>query len=464
MKDVCTRLMTMIVISLLFMPVVMAPTSAAYSPGDEAAVFGHTFAEEYWTNDSLRVETATANASLTASYVGVDDFSAFLIAFNHINQSNGNQIIMPYQLFGMHYTTPEDQEVFIGAIFAFLLAFNDTFPVDNPNDLPDVGNESAWYCVPVAQNPWNINASVEPIPATRIAEGHYQFGMRYTNLSIRIVDANNPLGFLLSLVLPVLTVLISEFEVVYDIRIDESGQVSCETVYTIGQVTRARWLLHLTDTDPSEIIIDSMKISAVHYLSIFTSTYNVTSSGTGTTILPPTGTQPLNENISILVGNDNERAFDIGLGRQYALYNESTDPWDQVSSDETAVNCLLEANPSDFLLVAWQAPLSIFLFAHMAYSLSSSLQSTYSNVNQMVSNVGTAFDNTQMWYGVAFPEWNGLRIEQDPVYVAYTSLNSGSTTYDTTTTGTTPTGEGGVIFLIGILAVVVVIVILIKRR
>lgn len=412
-----------LLLAVLLVPMSIAPFVVAYNPGDEAQVFGHTFSEEYWTNSSILVKgTDGTNASLTTSYVHVGEFQAFLIAFNEINTTDGQRIVLPYQLFGMHYKTPENKEVFIGAIFAFLLVHNESY---GSNNLPDVGNEAAWYIVPVTSNsPWtDVTAKVEPIPATLVEPNHYRFGMRYTNMTARVVSAQE--GFWVSLLLPLVTVLFSEIVIQYDITIAADGAISAETLYTIGQVTRARVLN--VEVDPSAIILPSMEISAVHYLSVFTSKYNVTRSSDGNRIVPPTATTPLSDNITIRIGNDSERAFDIGLGRNYALYNESTDPWNLIGDNYVALNCLLGARGSDFLLIAWQAPLSARLFAHMAYGLSAQLRATYVNVQQMVSNVGTAFHNSQWWYAVTFPEWNGLRVQQDPTYVAYTNVMSGQT-------------------------------------
>jgi len=450
--------MTLWVIAMLLLSIALIPPASAWEPGDEEEVFGHTFEEEFWTNDSIHVETATGNASLTTSYVHVDEFSAFLIAFNRIFRNDSGEekeFILPYQLFGMHFKTPENQEVFIGAIFAFLMVHNETF---GNNDLPDVGNEPAWYIVPFStENPWeDVTPDVEAIPAEKLGENHYRFGMHYTNLSARVVDANSPAGFWITLAVPLLTILFSELIIEYDIRIDDSGEVHAETLYTIGQVTRARWWLQ-EDTDPSSIIVDSMKISAVHYLSILTSNYNVTRSSTGNTIASPTSTTPMDDNLTIRVGDDDERAFDIGLGRQYALINETTDPWTTVSPEETALNALLGARASDFILIAWQAPLSVWLFAHMAYGLSSEMRTRYTGVQAMVLNATAEFHGSKWWYAVSFPEWHGLRVQQDPVYVAYTSLGSTPTPTDTL-------GAGGLLLLGGVVAVIVILVIIMRRR
>jgi hypothetical protein len=447
------KILSLLVVVIIMMPFVLVPNANAWTAGDEAAVFGHTFEEEYWTNDSIRIEGEDGtNASLTTSYVHVDEFSSFLIAFNNMNATVNDEIvqtILPYQLFGMYFKTPQNREVFIGAIFAFLLAHNETY---GSNNLPDVGNDPAWYVVPQAASTiWpEYTPSVEPIPAMKISDSHYRFGMRYTNLTCRIVDANTAFGFWATLIVPVMSAVISELVIQYDITIDETGQVNAETLYTIGQVKELR--VGLTDYPPTDIIIESMEISAVHYLSVFTSQYTVETES-GIELEPPTSITPLDEDLRIKVGNNGERAFDIGLGRQYALINETTDPWTTVSPAETALNTLLAARLSDLFLVAWQAPVSAWLFAHMAYGLSSQLRSVYATVGDMVTNVasGAAFHNSNWWYAVTFPEWNSLRVEQDPVYTAYTNLFAESS-------------GGGIVVIILVVGVIAVVWLIRRRR
>ncbi len=462
----------------------------AYTPGDEAAVFGHTFDEEYWTNDSIIVQTKYGNASFTASYVHVDTFSSFLVAFNRIVTNGSKEIMLPYQLFGMHYLTPGQEEVFIGAVFAFLMVHNETY---GNNSLPDVGHEASWFVIPMSTgNPWpDVTPQVEAIPAEKLGDGHYRFGMRYIDMPARVVATNSTGGFIASLLLPILTVLVSEIRIEYDIRIDNAtGEVRAETLYTIGQVERAR-LLGVGAVEPSDIINEQMEISAVHYLSVFTSKYTVANATSGQTLVPPTRTQPLNNNITVRVGDDSERALDVGLGREYSLYNESTDPWTLVSDNETALNSLLAAKKKDFVLIAWQAPLSAFILAHMAYGLSSTIRERYPTVQALVNNATNEFHSSQWWYAVTFPKWNGLRVQQDPSYVAHTDLaettttttTTSSTTSSTTTTtsstttttttstnGTTtpgapsPVRTGPILVVAGIVGVIVIVVVVMKRR
>ena len=448
MRATKTMIMTIWIMTLIAMPFVLIPKASAWTAGDEAAVFGHTFDEEHWTNDSIFVQGTDGNGSLTTSFVHVGDFEAFLIAFNEFNYTDGTQMIVPYQLFGMHFITPGNQEVFIGAVFAFLLVHNETY---GNNQLPDIGatKDVAWYVVPMANaTTWpEYVPSVEPIPATKLGDNHYRMGMHYYNLTCRIVAATGgALGFLLSLAIPILEVVISELTIQYDIVIEDSGQVHAETLYTIGQVQKLK--LWGVEQAPSDIISENMEVSAVHFLSIFASQYSVVGTTSGNTIASPTDTTPLSDDISIEVGARSERAFDIGFGRSYDLINETTDS--VVNSGLTAINTLLGVHLSDLILILWQAPLSAWLFAHMAYGLSTQLRNTYATVGGMVANVNTAFAHTSRWYGVTFPTWNGLRVEQDPVYTAYTNLANSS--------------SGGILVIVLVVGVVAVIWLFRRRR
>ena len=65
---------------------------------------------------------------------------------------------------------------------------------------------------------------------------------------------------------------------------------------------------------------------------------------------------------------------------------------------------------------------------------------------------GAAFHNSNWWYAVTFPEWDGLRVEQDPVYTAYTNLFA------------EPDSGGGVLVVILVVGVIAVIWLVRRRR
>jgi hypothetical protein len=125
------------VIASIVMCAMLVSNAAAFPPetwqdGDEVAVFGHSFEEEYWTNESMNATSPSGdNITFSASFVNYKNVQAFLLALNMVENENGTGTV-PFQLFGMHYLTPEGREVFIGAVLAFLLAFDDTYNGTGP--------------------------------------------------------------------------------------------------------------------------------------------------------------------------------------------------------------------------------------------------------------------------------------------------------------------------------------------
>jgi hypothetical protein len=226
----------------LLAPRAQAPIPETWHTGDEYAITGHYLTEEYWTADMSNTSNG-ATTSMTMSYVNHDDAQAFLLAFKTY-EKDGNVSTLPYQLFGMHYKSPENRDIFIGAVFAFLMAFDDTYNGTGPgeNGMPDPGYEDVYYVVPFGVGGTltgeNYVPEVTPIPAQKLGDGHYQFGMRYTNLYAKIIDASNPWALLLSTAYPLYIARFSELSVTYDIRFGANNTLTAQTFYTLGQVTK----------------------------------------------------------------------------------------------------------------------------------------------------------------------------------------------------------------------------------
>ena len=133
-----------VVVSLIgvafLVPKARAPVPDTWNTGDEYAITGHRFTEEYWTAD-ITNSSGGATTKMTMSYVNHNDAQAFLLAFNTYEKA-GNISTLPYQLFGMHYKNPDKRDVFIGAVLAFLMVFNDTYNGTGPgeNGMPDPGH------------------------------------------------------------------------------------------------------------------------------------------------------------------------------------------------------------------------------------------------------------------------------------------------------------------------------------
>ena len=423
MRKLLPAVLSLIIVAILASPVTSVPPSS-FTDQDAMDLLGHTFDEEYWTAEDIPiVRDDGAELSFSMSYASYKSVDTFLIAFNTY-EKNENVSTLPYQLFGLHYYTPEGFEVFIGAVLAFLMAFNDTYDGTGPgqNGLPDPGHEDYYYIIPFGVGNTleeeNYAPVVETLPVEKLGEGHFRFGQRYTNLYAKIIAANNPVAFLLSTTFPLYIAKFSELMVEYDVKIDEgTGKITAETFYTIGQVTDL-WL-YGQEVDPQSLP-DNFGLAAVHYVVPFVN---------GIMIKPQDGafsvdggiTEVMDEDITMSVNDGQERAFTIGHRGKYDLIDEADGSKKRAGQDATALT--LEAKPADGLLVAWQAALSMDIFCTAAWAVSESLQDIYVGPKALYQAAPlTIFVATPLWYATAFPGWGGYRVEHDPTYTCYADV------------------------------------------
>jgi hypothetical protein len=423
-KTSCVALFFLSMILALAPATSKALPPATWTPGSEAALFGHTFDEEFWTNGSIPIVTPNGTANFMASYVNysssVGSFQAMLVALGMVNLDNGLNCTLPYQLFGLHFTTPSSRDIFVGALLAFLYAWNDSID----NGYPD-GSENKWFLLPYGVDNGTSTLQINAIPATKVDTGHYRFGVTYRNLYLRVVDTANWGSFLVTLMLPWLTFTISEFTVTYDIQVNTtSGEITAETFYTIGQIQDAYLLGVIPIPDPLQYL-GGIGIGAAHFSVIFASDYDTQLPG-GTTPTNATNWDFAN------VTADGSRAFAIGTRGTYDVLNETGGlPYTTINSSLPAYVGAVTANPFspiDRLLVGWQLPLSADIFSVFAYAMSSDLQSQFTGPLDLYLNATTTFGAFPFWYTVGFPEFNGYRIVHDPTYTAYSNIIQTGTT------------------------------------
>ena len=400
----------------LLVPTVPAPIPTEWHSGDEVAITGHSFSEENWTAD-ISNTTGGATTTMTMSYINHDNAQAFLLAFKTY-EKDGNISTLPYQLFGMHYTSVDKRDVFIGTVLAFLMVFNDTYNGTGPgeNGMPDPAHEDVYYVVPFGVGGTLTNGTYVPevsaISAQKLGEGHYRFGMTYRNMYAKIIDANNLIALILSSQFPLYIARFSELTITYDIRYVNNTLVA-ESFYTLGQVTKL-WLWGV-EVDP-HLIPDNWGVAAVHYVAMFGSTYLVEGNQTGHTI--DTNIQhKIGEDLNLKVGSPARKVFNVGFRGKFDLIDEATS--NVIRSGADAYNLIVRATVMDALLVAWQGAFSLGVMATMAYALSPDLQSRYSGPLDLVLHGGSQFLTSTLWYAVSFPRWGGYRVVHDPAYTAY---------------------------------------------
>lgn len=406
--------------------------------------FGHTFAEHSWTNDSIIFESENNDTvQFIASYLNYDEgegsFQAMLLTLGIIENENGTQSTLPYQLFGLHFTTKGGRDIFAGSLLAFLFGFNDT----DHNGIPSPG-ENRFFIIPYGYNEGNASTpiTVEAIPVTKLDEDHYQFGIRYKNLYGRLVSANDPGEFVLSLLLPLFEITFSELTVIYDIQVDsESGEITTETYYTIGQVTDFRFL-GVSVPNFHEKLQD-IGIGVAHLGIILTTRYYTRTAGP----TPVSGVDSTLVNISMDTLGRN-RAFSLSTRGTYDVLNESTDPFSTIQSGLPAYSWILSPEPIDLILLLWQLPISAYVFSIFAYAMSSYLQRIFDGPQDVYDHAENVFNTAAFWFGVTFPESQGYRVEHDPVYTAYSNI------------GQTASAIG--VIIIGTVALIALIVVVLR--
>lgn len=460
MKAAITVLVS-IALSLVLVGNASAFPPATWQKGDEQAIFGHSFQEEYWTNESVQAKSPEGdNVTFSASYVNYHDVQAFLLSLNMVQNANGTGTV-PFQLFGLHYRTPDNREVFIASVLAFLMVFDDTYNGTGPgqNGLPDPGHENVSYVIPFGVSKV-LNGTYVPeanvLPVQKLGEGHYRFGMQYKNMYAFVTP-----NFLASALLRTgFIAKFSELTVNYDVTMDNTtGEVKAESYYTIGQVSEL-WLLLLgipIPMDPHSLPA-TMGLSVVHFVTVFTSKYvGPAGNTTGNTI--NTGiTAPLGEDIVLKVGDNGERAMKIGTRGTFDVINESSGQ--VLMSNQPAMSAIVSAQAVDLLLVAWQLGFAAGAMSIFAYALSDYVQSKYTgplDLEQRSLAPGNAdgFNARPLWYAVSFPGWNDYRIVHDPVYTAYTDMNVGTKSVNP---------AAGLLVLVLIIVVVAAVVVLATRR
>lgn len=440
----------------------MPSPPATWNEGDEAALFGHTFAEEYWTNESIEVQSqAGDDLTFSASYVNFEDVQAFLLCLNMIENSNGTGTL-PFQLLKMHNRTPENREVFIAAELAFLMAFDDTYNGTGPgqNGLPDPGHEDVLYVVPFGISGTLSSAyppQVNVHAVQKLGDGHYRFGIQYLNL-YAFVSPN----FLASAILRTGWIAkFSELTIDYEITMDNTtGVVKAETWYTLGQVTEL-WAVFLGLPIPANPrdIPDTMGICVVHFVTVFTSRYQGASTNATGAAINTNINAPVSDDIVLKVGDNGERAMKIGTRGTFDLINETSGL--TVKNDQPALNAIVGAQAVDLVLVAWQLGFAAGAMSVFAYALSDHVQVTYQGPldlaqGSLLPTNREGFNAYPLWYAVSFPQWNGYRVVHDPVYTAYTNMHIEESA--------APLDLGGLFVLLLIVVVVVAVVALAARR
>ncbi|MFW9985410.1 MAG: Loki-CTERM sorting domain-containing protein [Candidatus Odinarchaeota archaeon] len=423
-KNILPIVVLGLTLAILFAPLTaQALPDETYIPGSEAAIFdGHTFAEAGgWTSEVNITDDETGNwIQLFMHHVNHGSFQAGLLALGDVYiAENDTHATLPYQLFGIHFTTPTGRELFAAANFAFLFAFNDT---DGSNTV-NQPEEERWFVIPYGWDGGNKTATpvVSAITMDTSTPGEYRFGVKYENLYARIVGGNL-LEFLITLNLPLFEIQISELTFEYVITVDDdTGEITTKTDYTIGQVQAFYALGQEIPIGEVHTALQNVTIGAAHFISVFGSNYY---KHTGNQLTPRPASQWIAANITTDAAG-RQRAFAVGIRGTWEKYNETPTGNDLLSDDNIAYSWILQPAllSPETLLLLWQLPLSADFFATWAYAVGSpTFQSLYEGPLDVYENATLNFNTVAFWYAVTFPKFGGYRVEHDPVYTAYSNI------------------------------------------
>jgi hypothetical protein len=419
------------------------------------------------------------HANMYMTYINTSGLKLLYAGLDNITIDGSAYLRIPMQSFIMHYKTNEtNRDVIMASTFLMLMAFNEsanTLYPDSPdrNDVLFASFSLGFDLSSLGATLPVLNSKTETIQLTH--EGNqWTWGMKYTNLTAlwwrTWINPNNP-RFQNSW--PVGLTVYDELTFTYKLTIDPTtGTATLQENHIIGRMRHlfvgiipALWVYYnstgtygmLGRKIGNETIYDyiqnnNLKMSIVNYQTSIMAdhaTYSATPSGQNVT---DTETQVSDTSINTYA-DDGEKIFntDFGTKETYKLYNYTADPTetDFNTYDSTARTANANGFAGNAGLFVYQIGLMRFLplvVVHMYPALFAKAMSTITDMSK-----------ANYFYVIAFPEYSGYRVEQDPVFTAYMAATP-------STTPNTPSGAGVIIIALVIIAVGVAIAVLLTRR
>jgi len=421
------------------------------------------------------------HANMYMTYVNNSGVKLLYAGLEDITTDESAYLRIPMQSFIMHYKTNENnRDVILSSTFLMLMAFNETanslYP-DSPdkNDVLFASFSLGFDLTALSATLPVLNSKTETIPLTSTNKFEWTWGMKYTNLTAlwwrTWIDPGNPryqnswpLG---------LTVY-DELTFTYKLTIDPgAGTATLQENHVIGRMKHLfigiiplLWVYYNStgsygmlggkisdETIHDYIQNNGLEMSIVNFhTSVMADheTYSKTESGQSVT-----DSEALVTDTSIdTYADDGEKIFraDFGTKKSYNLYNYTEDPTETEfeTYDSTTRTTKIGGFSGNAGLFAYHIGLMKFLPAvvvHMHPALFAKAASTIANMSR-----------ANYFYTVAYPQYSGYRVEQDPTFTAYIAASQSSTP-------SIPAGAAGLVILaVVIIAVVIVAAVLVTRR
>lgn len=455
---------------------------------DEYEFIGHRFTETYWSTEvnwmnifraaipyvesalpagsNIRlgdmIPPQLENLSIMTYHAFINQYNYWMLysGFEYASFTNGTHTLngtMPLQTIIQSYKTSSGLEVYSVQTYLLIAAINDT----NHNGVFDNGSENVYLTVGFAVNlsdfldmfhnptrAWelfNESMLVTTEPLTQV-DGGYKWGMTYHGVKLLILDPEG--GDILGLM------SISELAFHYTLSFDQAnGKVTVNTYYTIG--APGQLLLrdgsyyennpetdnyNLTDyLEASDLILGLVNLQLTSVIDPYH--HPVTSiTHNGTAITNTTEDLDLSDSWYTTYAGD-ERVFQVDFSSKQTY--TTIHPNGTGTGDHLAITRLYNAYLGEGILHAHVYAITAALInlpsaigvLYMSDNILAGLRALFGILfpfipsgEEILARINEHFplniEASANYYVIYYPEWNGQRIEHDPVFIAFADLSA----------------------------------------
>jgi len=480
-------------VALTLSAVLVLPVSAAdtLEPSDfelknwDKTIDFLDYARAYAEQHGKKPPSEDSHAFLHLTYVNVSGIQMLYAGLENIT-ANQTALSIPIQTCMMHYRSRDDlKDVVTASSFVMLLAFSEevnTIHEQSPDKNDTLyASFSLGYDLtelfPGAAIP-RLISTTEIIPLESTDDLTWTWGMRYTNLTAiwwkTSIDPQRPSHD----PRPVAISRYDELTFTYILTLDpETGEAKLSMNYVVGRMVDLWviwWLIlipipvHYNSTGcygvggktklSDETIYDylqnqGIKMSIVQFQSTVVLDHTTYSRSNGVNV---TDEEVAVDDAKVSTFAGDERIFDadFSVKKAYKLFNYTADSTetDSASYDTTTRTCKVAGyarNPI-FQVHTFLMRFIPLVVAHMDPEL-------YQQAKDRLLDMSYA----DYFYVIAYPVYDGFRIEHDPTYTAYCYL--------TTEEPSEPTQgpaipQGGLVLIVGLAAVAAVAYVILRRR
>ncbi len=401
------------------------------------------FARTYAAASGKPIPPSNWHAYVYQNYINVSGFQLFYSGLINITAGQG-ALTIPVQSFIEHYKTPNGKDVLMSSSFIMLLAFNDT-ATSLRDDYPDI-NDNLYASFSLGFDLTNVTGSANPplsktesIPLTHPSANTWEWGMRYVNLTaIWWRMFINPLAPRYD-PLPIAVTTYEELTFTYKLVLNPATSTATVTAnYVIGRMTNL-WLIgwlfltpivaHFNATGtywPNGAKISDqtiyqfleqqhIKMSIVLFQNSLVLN-DVTTSTANNQNVADTDVDISNGAISTQAGNEEIFKADFGVKNEYKLYNftagDTLVPGPLHAVTRTPPRLGFAKNPLFVMHVA--------LLKYVPLIVNHIDPQLYNKAKDHMLNM----EYSDYFYIIAYPTYSGFKVDHDPTYIAYASLQS----------------------------------------